>query len=343
MSKSIVICLDGTWNKPSKKEHHENNETNVRNLFELLNSANHPQQHCYYDAGVGSKSGNKLWGGITGRGLSLNIRQAYREICEHYQNGDKIYLFGFSRGAYSARSLAGMIHACGLIDREKLTQPALKRIWDDYKSNDPQRQSRRKRRQIKVSIEVLGVWDTVGALGIPISWFQTLNDEKYKFHDTSLSPSIKRAYHALAIDEQRAIFTPTLWDEKARVSHQTIEQIWFAGVHSDVGGGYMERHLSDISLAWMIDRLSNDLVFDLSNYLFTSDISSPPHDSYRVYFGKRVPRKMLSTTSSIHCSVKHKIRIDPEYLHQKHPLKAIVDDIEWTKFGKLESQLYQIS
>lgn len=266
--KNIVICCDGTWNTPDEKDHGVPVPTNVVRLFNALADADAQgtRQHRYYHPGVGTDGAwwNKLVDGGTGRGLDRNIMSGYRELCDFYEPGDSIFLFGFSRGAYTVRSLGGLIAHAGLLDASDVAEPELwqriERIFDKgYRRKSETRADWGKlgwkfRNAAKqaVPIRFLGVWDTVGALGIPedmalLNLLGQLQD--HTFHDTALSLSIQTARHAVALDEMRASFQPTLWTS----SGGDAKQVWFAGVHADVGGGYRETGLSDIALQWMID------------------------------------------------------------------------------------------
>ena len=191
--------------------------------------------------------------GATGIGVDDNIRSAYQFISQNYVPGDEIFLFGFSRGAFTARSLAGLITACGILFRESLN--ALPDAWIYYRSPKPHSPATFAvkydlRCHVDAQITFLGVWDTVGSLGIPGSLLAASNKEKFAFHDTSPSPLVKRAVQALAIDEHRHDFIPTFWTGDVPPG-VTIQQVWFAGAHSDVGGGYKTRSLADIPLVWM--------------------------------------------------------------------------------------------
>ena len=217
----------------------------------------------WYDAGVGTERWNKIRGGVTGRGLSYNILQGYKFLVDNYDSGDEIYLFGFSRGAYTARSLAGMIRNVGILHgryaREKRLEdnPVLMNAFWLYQRRDGNPDTaevsyfRSVYSMVDVEIRFLGVWDTVGALGIPSNSIDRV-DPRYEFHDTTLSRIVKSAYHALAIDETRPEFIPTMWTSPPKPG-QTLEQVWFAGVHSEVGGG-KRLPLTDIPLRWMQDK-----------------------------------------------------------------------------------------
>jgi len=272
--KRIITCSDGTWNKPNSSENGKHTRTNVQKLFDyVLHESNGVTQIKYYDEGIGA-SGSKLariFNGATGKGIDDNIQDAYKFICWNYQPGDEIYLFGFSRGAYTARSLGGLIRKCGIIKKNDLNliAEAYKMYRDQNVAPDDATAMAFKTAYSYLpmpNIKFIGVWDTVGALGIPLSWFQWYNKKKYQFHDTTLSSSVEYAYHALAIDEKRTNFIPTLWQQsvKAKSTNQVLEQRWFAGVHSNVGGGYPDEGLADISLQWMIDKaIAAGLSFDM--------------------------------------------------------------------------------
>jgi uncharacterized protein (DUF2235 family) len=265
--KRIITCSDGTWNKPGDEEDGKPIRTNVQKIFEsICNSANDgTKQIKYYDQGIGS-AGSKLTriiDGATGRGLDENILDAYKFIIWNYEQGDEIYLFGFSRGAYTARSLAGLIRTAGLVKNNNLR--LINQAYAMYRNRsnsaehpdgDVAKKFRDEHSQPEVRIKFIGVWDTVGSLGIPS--FSFFNKKKYQFHDTTLSSIVDHAYHALAIDEQRKNFQPALWEQSQKVNQgdvkQVLEQVWFSGVHSNIGGGYCDEGLSDIALNWMIEK-----------------------------------------------------------------------------------------
>ena len=196
--------------------------------------------------------------GMTGRGLGRNIESAYHWLSEQYTPDDEIFIVGFSRGAFTARSLVGMLHHCGLLTPVNATWPLVEEAFGCYRLA-PAKQSQKDAFRQKychprdVRIKFVGVWDTVGSLGIPggLDWFH-LFAGRFRFHDTSLSPLVDHACQALAIDEMRMNFQPTLWTAHD-AAHPDCRQQWFAGGHGDVGGGYKETGLSDVALQWMID------------------------------------------------------------------------------------------
>jgi uncharacterized protein (DUF2235 family) len=254
MGKKIVFCADGTWNHPQSPALVENADTNVYKLYKSL--AYTATQATFYDDGVGA-GGNlfkHLTGGAFGAGLFQKIKEGYAAIAHVYEPDDAIYIFGFSRGAYTARCLAGMIAICGLptksydqnlvdsgfqANRHKNERARLLASLGQYGLYDAQ-------------ITCLGVWDTVGSLGIPVDPLG-IDNAVYGFLDTGLHPDVRNAFHAVSIDERRREFPATLWTPPFAEGRH-VEQVWFSGVHSDVGGGYGETGLSDITLGWMLKR-----------------------------------------------------------------------------------------
>lgn len=275
MAKNIIVCSDGTGNSAIKDR-----GTNVFKLFEAADLNGHradpnlrPQIAIYGD-GVGTENFKPLQilGLATGWGLARNVRQLYREVCRNYDPGDSIYLFGFSRGAFTVRTLAGLIYRCGILDMNAIpTAHALKKkvgeaysayrksyrtammklLLGEPKTLPIERFREQNCLECEVPIEFLGVWDTVDAVGTPfhISDIINVTFHRYKFPDSSLNPMVRKACHALAIDEARDAFSPELWTDDPR-----IEQVWFAGVHSNVGGGYPKQGLSLVALDWMLER-----------------------------------------------------------------------------------------
>ncbi|MDQ6609749.1 MAG: DUF2235 domain-containing protein, partial [Bacteroidota bacterium] len=268
--KRIVTCSDGTWNKPDLKDKGIEVKTNVAKMYESICSKgkNDIEQVKIYDQGVGTGNTlkDKIVGGATGLGLDRHIKDMYTFFVINYNKGDEIYLFGFSRGAYTARSIAGFIRNCGILKPEyiHLVDKAYSLYRDRNNYSTPDSDLMRSFRAAYcieniTPIHFIGVWDTVGSLGIPLPWYQLANRNKYKFHDVTLSSTIRNAYHALAIDERRALFSPTLWKKSKTVSNdpehpQQMEQRWFAGVHSNVGGGYADSALSNITLKWLMEK-----------------------------------------------------------------------------------------
>jgi uncharacterized protein (DUF2235 family) len=295
MSKGIVFCADGTWDSATK-------HTNVYKLYKsLITSAD---QVPLYDDGVGA-DGNpiiRILGGAFGTGLWAKIKEGYTKIGHVYEKNDQVFLFGFSRGAYTVRSLAGMIAACGL-PTKNFTDDLVEDAFDAYRDKDDRQEKLKKLANcdmFNADITMVGVWDTVGALGIP-SAIGAVDPIAYGFLDTSLSPKIKNGYHALAIDERRAQFPPTLWKGEPGPG-QTLEQVWFTGAHSDVGGGEPDdlpgtSELSDITLSWMMGKASDlGLQFDPNvRKLYTCPLDpeyahAKFHESWKVFCGVPIRR-----------------------------------------------------
>lgn len=251
--KRIITCSDGTWNKPNSVYHRVAVRTNVQKIFDYILKRDEAGtiQIKYYGEGIGAE-GNWLthfFDGATGEGIDANILDAYKFIIWNYEPGDDIYLFGFSRGAYTARSVAGLIRKCGIIRKNDLNLISNAYALYRDRAADPESDVARRFRMeysYEVSkIKFIGVWDTVGALGMPLFALQWYNKLKYAFYDTTLSSIVENAFHALSIDEKRSNFKPTLWERSTnpakRDFKQVLEQRWFAGVHANVGGGYPMR------------------------------------------------------------------------------------------------------
>ena len=419
--KSLVLCFDGTWNTLDSN-------TNVSRLYSEVAdvSTGWDEQLKFYDEGVGTQWYDRIRGGAFGAGLDKNIRMGYAWLCSVYEsaaadapiakqdgnatrksNGDlvnapphsskrefltgsDIYIFGFSRGAFTARSLGGMINYLGLpkidlakIDPEKTEladHPEIQNAWNLYATRpgtdvrkqiqdgsapegvkslvakyDKQLEAFRTAagNRYPVRIHFMGVWDTVGALGIPRifdkDWIPRFSS-KYQFHDTALCEGIRNAFHAVAIDEQRLPYKATLWTEK-QVLNEQVEQRWFPGAHADVGGGYKDDLLPAPPLKWLVDQAAacglqfvNDrktvgpdekplpsvAVAPAAFNLDGNEYLSPLHDSYAEFFGGvyravrsvpgmggRVYRRMLVLSDGINQKIDEtaflKWKADPEY------------------------------
>ena len=268
MTKRLVLCLDGTWNSPDQGR----KSTNVVKIMEAIppTDAAGTRQITFYDAGIGADAGrvDRIVDGFTGRGLEQNVRDGYRFLANNWERGDEIYLFGFSRGAFTARSLCGFLSACGLLERHAMRR--LLEAWELYRQPEDQRDpdklaALRAVSRCDVRVKCIGVWDTVGALGVPGELWPSFNRE-HQFHDTELCEMVECAFHAVAIDEKRGPFGPTLWQKRKGESlkQRVVEQVWFPGVHSNIGGSCPDAGLSDLALLWMIRRIQahTRLAFD---------------------------------------------------------------------------------
>jgi uncharacterized protein (DUF2235 family) len=321
--KRLILCFDGTWNSLS-------NPKELTNVVKIANTVSLRDPHgidqvCYYNSGVGSGGPiDRFIGGVFGAGLRSNVQRGLAFLTLNYQNKpgandpDEIYLFGFSRGAYTARALAGVLGVAGI----PVNISQSEKHWDFYRrlakleadNRGRKRTSpiyKRNKEEIKllrdaladenvtlyhpkdINIVCVGVFDTVGAYGVPMGFGLSAISNIFTywtrgFHSRQVGDSVKVALHAMAIDEMRRPFYPTFWMEKlkreadedeskedpaatspAPVKAQVVEQMWFVGVHSNVGGGYEQSGLSDLALAWMISRVKANtaLAFDDSELL----------------------------------------------------------------------------
>lgn len=281
--KHIVICCDGTWQGLDSLH-----PTNVLKIARFV-AAETPEgapQIVAYDDGVGMGEGpikalDRLLGGGLGVGLKKNIEEAYRFLVFNYSPGDRIFVFGFSRGAYTARSLVGMIRNAGVLPRASARAvPAALALYKDRDpaakpipsvayldaAFEPSAQSPSLTERFlaeygsrRPSIAFLGVWDTVGALGVPTGFIgNRILNEGHRFHDTDLSKIVERAAHAVAADEKRRTFKPVLWSEKdVEARRPNVVQEWFPGVHASVGGGEEERGIADLAFQWMMEQAAH--------------------------------------------------------------------------------------
>ena len=266
--KRLVACTDGTWNKPGDLENGKSVDSNVCLIYQAVaaKATDGTQQVKVYDTGVGSSYGwrDKILGGTMGKGLDQKIMDMYAFLMLNYSPGDELYFLGFSRGAYTARSLAGFIRNCGILKPAYLH--LLLKAFELYRDRNsftaPDSDlmiSFRRNYSIEdvTPIHFVGVWDTVGSLGLPLTFLRMYNMEKYQFHDETLSSTVRNAFQALSIDDRRKLFQPTLWEaSKNKTANQNCEQRWFAGVHCNVGGGYEDKGLSDRALHWLIEKAS---------------------------------------------------------------------------------------
>jgi uncharacterized protein (DUF2235 family) len=297
--RRLIICADGTWNRPDQKTKGVDTPTNVVKIARAIRPVDSKgiTQVAYYHAGVGTHDGDRLFGGAFGRGLDRNIRDCYRFLVQNYQPGDELYFFGFSRGAYTVRSLAGFIRNSGLLkiqfagEEDEAYKLYRDRSPDSHPNSPAAVEFRDKYSYDPVPITCIGVWDTVGALGLPVEFFNIGTARKYRFHDVTLSGRVQNAFHALAIDERRKPFAPTLWEQPLEdMDRNWLEQAWFSGVHSNVGGGYPDASLSDVALHWMIDRVTARCGLDIDSAVIDATTKPSPvgelYDSMK--FGYKV-------------------------------------------------------
>ena len=299
MPRNIVVCCDGTGNEYGR------HNTNVVKLYEAL--VRDTNQIAFYDPGVGTFSflgiplGRRvglLLGQAFGAGLQQNVEDAYRYLMDRFLPDDRIFLFGFSRGAYTVRALAGMLNLCGLLQKGSVNLlPYASRI---YNNRDQHNVAPGFKRAFchECRPYFIGVWDTVGSMG----WFWGR-----KFFDATLHHDIAYGYHAVSVDERRKKFPVSLWNEAAKSDRQTIEQVWFPGVHSDVGGSYAEAGLSDIALQWMLEKAENRGLCLKPDWLskLTPDPCGMLHDSrtglWRMW---RPAPRVIPSVLKVHRSVR---------------------------------------
>ncbi len=278
MPKNIVICADGTGNLGGI--------TPDSNVFKMYNAIDihHTQQRqvTFYDNGVGTAA-NKYWRGFSGAfgfGFKQNVCDLYRFIAKQYDPGDRVFLFGFSRGAAEVRAFSGFIAAVGLVDGRSLDEDTLRdRVEEAFRVYRSRMPSSIVGEHGVIPITCIGVWDTVSALGFPQDWkitglglwminalFMVLDRLfdvifPHRFYNYELTSNVQFAYHALAIDDERQSFSPLVWDERQGGPQTHIEQVWFAGSHSNVGGGYARAGLANVTLEWMMSRVTTQGLF----------------------------------------------------------------------------------
>ncbi len=310
--KRIIICLDGTWNDPEDEV-----PTNVLRVARAIkpHANNDTEQVVFYDWGVGSYYASAR-GGMSGLGMMKNIQDGYRFIVQNYDVGDELFIFGFSRGAYTARALAGMLNNCGILKSKhaELIPDAFK-FYKKRSAKPGSNEAAGWRRKYALQgsrgqVDFLGVWDTVGALGIPTRVLAFV-EEKDLFYDPVLGSNVVCARHAVSIDEKRSDFTPTLWDNSEA---RDMKQVWFAGVHADIGGGAKPRQgkfLSDIALAWVAREAANQGL-EFASHLHGSTAShhkinlSKSYKSFYRVLGKTT--RVMPTGNVVDISVKKRHR-----------------------------------
>jgi len=273
MTKRLIVCCDGTWNTADRVKNGRPCPTNVIRMAVSIAPIDPGgvEQRVYYHPGVGTGRWDRLRGGAFGAGLSANVVDAYRFLIDNYEPGDELYLFGFSRGAYTARSVGGLVRKCGVLRRENHERAEeAYRLYRSWATRPRGMTSSlfRSAFSYEPDIRFIGVWDTVGALGIPSLGPKLLEglaariNKRWSFHDTELSTKVRAAFQALAVDEHRAAFKPTLWTQRPDAEDQVLEQVWFSGAHSDIGGGLSNTSLSDLALLWMVAKAQEfDLAF----------------------------------------------------------------------------------
>jgi uncharacterized protein (DUF2235 family) len=351
--KRLVVFCDGTWQKLDNDY-----PTNVVKMAQAVRSFDKDgiPQIVYYGEGIGTDElVNKLGAGTLaaafGWGIDEKIQDAYRFLCSNYDPDDEIYLFGFSRGAYTVRCLAGLIYCSGLLQREFIRKvPEAYRL---YRDRDPKTRPMKGEKSVRfrqqhgehVDIKVLGCWDTVGSLGvpdlIPILSIDDRINEKYKFFDTTINPKIQHAFHATAIDEIRKVFDVTPMEHHPDCSPDQVKQVWFPGGHGCVGGGTKEtRGLSDAALVWMMEQVGNlELALDVTKIEDHIELNhNTPFENnfdFPVSLAGEISRVVQCNFADLHDSVKK--RWNTNVLYKPKNLSHFKKDFKSWKSNQVQN------
>lgn len=291
--KRIIVCCDGTWLDADGEYHTPSNVTRIARAIKPIGHDKHGNfipQVVFYQNGVGTGSNSlyvKYVGGAVGGGLAEHIREAYSFICQNYVDGDEIFIIGFSRGAFTARSISSLIRAIGLLTPKgdeyfySIFEDWQYQLKEDYKTQYPDHPwpghkppvhdaaYQRKMLELELTrpnipIKAVAVWDTVGGLGIPmIGLLPQPPSTEFSFVDTKVEKNIEYAFQALALDEHRRAYQPTIWEKpEGQELPRILKQCWFPGVHSDIGGSYADTDLANLTLCWMVSQLSPLIDFE---------------------------------------------------------------------------------
>jgi uncharacterized protein (DUF2235 family) len=344
VGKKIVVCLDGTGNQLKAK-----GNTNVVWLYEMLDLGDPSRQIAYYDPGVGTFSANGAWtplarrvtklaGLAVGMGLRTNLGEAYMYLMQHYEAGDKLFIFGFSRGAYSARALAGLLNVVGLLrpGSENLVPYAVGLYTRNRDlSTDDWSQihkfadafSRKIDGRVGIPVEFMGVWDSVKAAGV-LRW-------NLRWPYTRQIPNVATVRHAVSIDEKRRPYHEYLIEPRQGKQTPVIDEVWFAGVHSDVGGTFEDDpRLPQITLKWMVDgALDAGLMLRTGAYRRSCAVGADHalgtvHRMGRVWGLLTYRHRPVPDTARVHQSVCDRIATEPAY-RSRLPEYPEWDDVAW--------------
>ncbi|MET8027228.1 DUF2235 domain-containing protein [Streptomyces avermitilis] len=343
---NLVVCLDGTGNQLKAK-----GNTNVIRLYEMLDLADPERQIAFYDPGVGTFSAagawtpvsrrlSKLFGLAFGSGIKTNLAEAYTYLMSHYTPGDRIYIFGFSRGAYTARALVGMLRTIGLMrpGMENLVPYAVsvyaknkdwtRKDWDQL-HHFAGAFSNAVDGRIGIPVHYLGIWDSVKAAGV-LRW-------NLRWPYTRQLPNVQRIRHAVSIDEMRRPYREYLVTagDKKQTGPASVEQVWFAGVHSDVGGTFDDDpRLPTVSLKWVVDgALAAGLRVQAGAY--AREVSLEPghalgevHRMGRIWALLTYRHRRVPPDAHVHASVRARLAGDPDYA-DRIPATAVWADSDW--------------
>jgi uncharacterized protein (DUF2235 family) len=345
VGKNIVVCLDGTGNQLKAK-----GNTNVVRLYEMLDLTDPSKQVAYYDPGVGTFSAqgawtpvgqriSKLFGLAFGSGLRTNLGEAYTYLMQHYEAGDRLFIFGFSRGAYTARALAGLLRAAGLLrpGSENLVPYAVgvyarNKDWSDDDWSQLHQFAGafavRVDQRTGIPVHYMGIWDSVKAAGI-FRW------GNLRWLYTRQIPNVRTVRHAVSIDEKRRPYREYLIHPPAKPPAPVTDEVWFAGVHSDVGGTFDDDpRLPQITLKWMVDGaleaglLLKSKAYESSCQLTPDDALGTVHRMGWIWALLTYRHRRLPDNARVHESVRARIAADPTY--RKHiPATVVWDDEDW--------------
>lgn len=327
--RSHVFIVDGTLSSLTPGQ-----ETNAGLTYKLLSAAGPSSRlRVAYHPGVQGEGWRKWVRAASGHGVNDAIIAGYSFLCSGYRKGDQIYLFGYSRGAYAVRSLAGLINNVGMMRRRKATERRIFRAFRYYEAQTetPALQAfRQEFCHTGADVEMIGVWDTVKSLGLPYPGLSRLAPMATEFHDHHLGDHIRRGYHALALDEDRVSFQPVFW-RRSRDWTGELSQTWFPGSHGDVGGFAASRPLSNLSLVWMLERAKHAGLKLPKGWrkLFPVDPTAPVYGS-RAGIGRlfltRAPRSLIDVDgAAIHPSVLERIATLEEYRPASLAPEAVKD------------------
>ncbi|CAL3963238.1 unnamed protein product [Diplocarpon coronariae] len=358
--KRIIICCDGTWQSATSLDPTKGSSSNVTRLSRVLANAGKDkdgkewQQIVYYDAGIGTgdigDAEKKRQGGL-GIGLIENILEAFNFLANNYRAGDQLFFFGFSRGAYTVRATAGLVCQLGVlksahmptfielynnyIHRKDGVEELFSQYpaWKEFVEKSKKSGGHAISTPSEIKIQVIGVWDTVGALGIPDlgHWFKIhkADQKAYQFYDTSLNDQILHAYQALALDERRESFAPTMWklrppplidakgdpDGPRQRPKTALCQCWFPGAHINVGGGSSanvgknpkgdREQLASVSYAWMLDRIRPHLALSesalagqIADFKRMAEAAPEPEASWSIWNAPKFMKNLISDTTN---------------------------------------------
>jgi len=254
-SVTHVIILDGTMSSLKPGE-----ESNAGLIYKLMSEHSGTDLSVYYEAGIQWRNWKNTHDVMMGRGINRQIRRAYGYLASRYRPGDRIFLFGYSRGAYAVRSLAGILDRVGLLKAEEATERNVQLAYRHYEAGGHSSAARafaRARCHEHAVVEMIGAFDTVKSLGLRLPLLWQFTEPRHAFHNHALSRCVKAGFHALAVEERRAVYSPVMWHSDPDWSGR-LEQVWFAGTHGDVGGQlggeWKSRPLSNLPLVWMLEK-----------------------------------------------------------------------------------------